>query len=71
MREILQDITDEYTAGGETVTVLVGRVVKAAPDSGGAQYIRMSIGDESWIWNAPVAGWNETVAEDDPRWIAE
>ena len=71
MREILQDITDEFTINGETVTVRVGRVVKASPNSGGAEYIRMSIGDDSWIWNAPVADWNEDVTEDDPRWIAE
>lgn len=58
MRVVLKDISE-------------GRVVKASPNSGGAEYIRMSIGDESWIWNAPVADWNEDVTEDDPRWIAE
>lgn len=71
MREVLQDITDEYEINGETVTVPVGRVVKAAPNSGGPEYIRLSIGDASWIWNAPVADWNETVTEADPRWVAE
>lgn len=71
MREVLLDIVDEFEVGGQMVTVPVGRVVKASPNTGGAQYIRMSIGDESWIWNAPVADWNEDVTEGDPRWIAE
>jgi hypothetical protein len=71
-KEILQDIVDEYTIGGQTIQVPAGEVVRATPTNGMPEYIRLQFASgESYLWNAPLDDWSEAVSEDDPRWVRE
>ncbi len=48
------------------------QVVRATPNSGGQEYIRLqNVDGRSFKWNAQVADYNDSVALDDPRWKAE
>lgn len=72
-KEEIQAIEDEYTVNGQPVVVRVGEVMLATPrDGSGPEYLRLQYTTgESYLWGAPVADWNQTVAEDDPRWVRE
>ena len=78
MKQIVQyvdqvvKITRDATVTSETVEV--GYVTRATPNSGGAEYVRLCIGDDSWLWNAPVRDWNDKVSADvavEGRWVKE
>lgn len=72
MREVIQEIHDEYEISGSTMTIHAGDVVRAVPRNGNPEYLRLQFSTgETYLWTAPVSDWNEQVTEDDPRWERE
>jgi len=63
--------------GGERIENDTGEidyeVVKAAPKTAPTSWYirRQHLDGRSYRWNAPIKDWNETMATDDPRWVAE
>ena len=69
-----QEVRITLNAKVTSETVEVGYVTRATPNSGGKEYVRLCIGDDSWRWNAPVRDWNDKVSADvevEKRWVAE
>lgn len=80
MKEVLQEvprIDRVKLPDGQVVEKSTGTidywVIRAAPRTDpSAEYIRRQHTDgSSFRWNAPVEDWNESVTEDDDRWIRE
>lgn len=82
-KEILEEQKSARIVEGETIKDSQGNdvlfydyhVVRATPNAGGAEYIRLHLEDGStYLWNAPVADWNNAVGGDpvaENRWEAE
>lgn len=74
-----QDVleTIEIVIGGETVqdTRVIGEVVRAVPNNGSVEYIRLQFHEGmSYLWGAPLGDWSELVSHDvavETRWVLE
>lgn len=72
-KEYIADIEEEVELNGETVTQIVGQIVRAAPNDGsGPTYCRLQYDDgRSYKWSGNYAEVDINTAEDDPKWILE
>lgn len=71
-KQVLYNIFEDQELNGVTVEVLVGHVIRATPNSGGAEYIRQHIKDEAnYLWAGNLDDVDETTETDHVNWEVE
>ena len=81
-KQVILEITEQQEIDGQTIVDADGapkefyaaHIVRATPNSGGTEYIRLHTNEGSYKWNAPLDDWSVDVDHDpdsEARWEAE